>query len=324
MQYSVIVIDNTPYCFWDWNLKEKNLEFIRNFDPIYFEYISNLHLSVINSKESSKKDKQYASIAIRNAYSHSLETLFAFIGATIQARDFVPGWLNKYKPHELYSFVNKIHHNKNIRNKLKVNHLSWQSLSKIIHVFQLDNDAHTHQIKDNFGDLWQRLASDFLNDEFRKEYNSIKHGYRAQPGGFQMAIGIEKEPGIPAPPERMQSLGGSDYGSSFFVEEFPTKDKNNIRLRNKSRNWIPENFFYALILIKMSLCNIKSFLQIVNGIDPETVKFTWPENLTDFDKHWKETPGVLSSSFDTIVKASDIKAMSKEEILAKYDELFSE
>ncbi len=324
MQYSMIVIDNTPYCFWDWDLKDKNLNFIKGFDSTYFEYLGAIHSSVIDSADSDNNEKQYASIAIRNAYSHALETFFALIGAMLQAPDYIPGWLNKYKTRELYSLIKKIHRHQKFRKKIKLNEYSWKGISEIVHQFQFEDESKTKEIKDNFTSFWQRLANDFLNEEFQSEYNSIKHGYRAKPGGFRIAIGPQTDINTPAPPEKMQSLGGSDYGSSFFIEEYPAGDKKNIRLRNKSRNWLPKNFINALNLIRMSIDNIKSFLLIVNGNDPTTVRFSWPQNLEHFDEHCKESPGVISLGFDTIVKATDINIFTKEEILNKYDERYDD
>ena len=277
MQYSIIVVDDTPYCFWDWDIKGKNIDFIKHFDPKYFEYLAAMHYRIIDSEDSDNKEKQYSSIAIRNAYSHALETLFALMGAMFQAPDCVAGWLKKYKTVELYSLVKKIHRNQKFRKKIILSEYSWKGISETVHQFKLEDETKTREIKDNFAAFWQRLANDFLDKEFQSEYNSIKHGYRVQPGGFKLAFGLQTEFGKPAPPEKMQLLGGSDYGSTFFIEEYPAGDKNNIWLRRKSRNWLPKNFVHALNLISMSIENIKSFLLIVNGIDPQEVRFSWPE-----------------------------------------------
>jgi len=52
-----------------------------------------------------------AAIALRMAYSQGLETLFAFLGAAVQAPDCVVGYLLRYENRDLNSLIDKIRHN---------------------------------------------------------------------------------------------------------------------------------------------------------------------------------------------------------------------
>src|SRR4051812_7198190 len=103
IQYSRFVVNETPYCVWDWDITEQNLEFINSIDPRYFEHIAKIHGEMLEGE-----DQQYAAIALRTAYAHSLETFFALLCATIQAPDCVVGWLLKYRNKELFDLVRKI------------------------------------------------------------------------------------------------------------------------------------------------------------------------------------------------------------------------
>jgi hypothetical protein len=39
MQYCKFAVDEKPFCVWEWDLRERNLEFINNLDPAYFSYL---------------------------------------------------------------------------------------------------------------------------------------------------------------------------------------------------------------------------------------------------------------------------------------------
>jgi hypothetical protein len=113
LQYSCFAIDETPYCVWDWDVAGQNLRFLESLDPGYFEHLAKIHGELLEGEE-----KQYAATALRAAYSHGLETLFALLGATVQAPDCAVGWLLKYQNRELNEVVRKIHNRQSILSKL--------------------------------------------------------------------------------------------------------------------------------------------------------------------------------------------------------------
>jgi len=323
IQYLPIIVNDKPFCFWDSDFKKKNIEFLQGFDANYFNFVSGGLYEVIVEDKLPEKDKQYAAIGIRNLYSHAMETLFAFICATLQSPGFIPGWLIKYRQNDLYTLVKKIHDGKKFRSKIRPDELSWIGISKLINQFETDSKNKTENVKQKFGEFWQRTASDFLNNDFQKEHNSIKHGYRAEPGGFRMAFGIEKTPGKPA--SNMMPLGGSKYGTSFYIEEYPAEDKYNIQLRKKMLNWIPKNYYFGINLVCMSLTNIKSFLLSINGVSNETLKYMWPQRIDDFNEQWQSSPGVVSSLVpDVQLSKNYIKPFTKKQILEIYDNKYDQ
>lgn len=315
MQYSKFAVDEEPFCVWEWDLHERNLAFINSIDPTYFGYLASVHGQGLETAEQ----KQHAALSLRTAYSHGLETLFALLFSAIQAPDCVIGWLHKYNVGDLRSLINKVQTWQPILSKLVIRPITWEAISNTIHIaLSLEDTEKEAQVKAHFATAWRRFASDLADDKSGLEYNSIKHGFRATAGGFRAAIGIETTPGVPAPPERMHSLGGSDFGSSFFIPEKISDSKLHFRVRRHSRNWKPENFIYGLHLISLSLQNILSFLKLINGVEAKTVKFSWPSDESHFEEPWRPVAGVTSMGMDTGIITEHITPFSKDEILAIY------
>ncbi|MBI4232065.1 hypothetical protein HY605_02435 [Candidatus Peregrinibacteria bacterium] len=315
IQYSKFAVDEAPFCVWEWDLHERNLAFINSIDPAYFAYLANTHGQCLETDAQ----KQHAALSLRTAYSHGLETLFALLFSAIQAPDCVIGWLHKYDVGDLRSLIKKVQTWQPILSNLEIKPITWETISDTIHIaLSLEDKEKEKRVKSHFATAWRRFGSDLSDDKSGLEYNSIKHGFRARAGGFRVAIGIEDTPGVPAPPERMRSLGGSEFGSSFFIPEKISDNKLHFRVRRHSRNWNPENFIYRLHLISLSLQNILSFLKVINGVDAATVKFSCPSDETHFEEPWRSMAGVTSMGMDTIIMAGHIMPFSKDEILAVY------
>ena len=215
IQYAFFMIDDKPYCFWDVDIPTLTLDFLESIDPKYFEYLGNTYFS-----EDTEASNLLASLALRTAYSQALETFFAFVAATLQAPQCVPAWITTYWPSELKNVVEKITNNQPFPTILKRGTLSWQHVSDFIYSWLvLEDKSKEKRIKKNFASLWSKFASDFLDEGFSNEYNSIKHGFRVRPGGFHLSIGINEKPGEPAPREKMRLLGKSEYGSSYLSSQ---------------------------------------------------------------------------------------------------------
>jgi len=319
LEYAVFMVDNKPYCLWsDKSIKEYIFEFLDNIDPTYFVYQANTNLKKLNYK----KYKQHAALAIRTAYSHGLETLFSLLCASIQAPNCVPGWLLLCSNAQLCSIVNKINSREQVNTLFKQHPSDWRKISLAIHApLILEDKEKEKSIKNRFGELWSRWASDFLSETFSKEYNSIKHGFRVRPGGFSLAMGIEEIPGVHAPQENMRLMGKSEFGSSFLDYIKIGEIKHHIQLRRNSRNWDPEDMALGLHLISISISNIVSFLKVLNGVDATKVKFNWPRDTETFREPWKRTSslGVTSlSGFSNIIPVELITKYSEDNLKDLY------
>lgn len=310
------VVDKKPYACWDWELKEKNLEFLEGIDATYYNYIADAH-----SEHIDKDDKHRAALSLRLSYSQGLETLFSLICSAVQAPHCSIGWLLKYQNTDLSNVVENIHNRKRMYTRFKENNIGWEIFSKAVHsYFNYDKEKITW-IQDGFSKLWRKFAYDFLDKKFSQEYNSAKHGLRTRLGGFNLSIGEEEGRGTPAPPGKMCSLGGSEFGTSYFVIEKIVGDKNiNFRPRRQLRNWQPENLIFGLHLISMSINNVISFLKILNGVSGDKCIFKNPDSKDKFDLPWKKSVGVFNVNMDTVIGRDDIEPCNKESILKSYED----
>lgn len=311
MQSSSFATDKKPWCLWDWDIKEQTATFLKTFDATYFDYLAKLHEAHLEGEDS-----RHAATAIRTTYCHAMETLFALLGAIVQAPDCVPGWIQKYHPEHLKQIVEKISERQEVYSKIRGGPLTWEILAEFtLRYVSLTDKEKEKRIESGFGIFWNRLANDFLSNEIRSEYNSIKHGFRIGSGGSWISAGVEETHGVPCPPEKMQVIGGSEFGSTFF--EPRELCKNNLRLVRQAVNWDPFALAGRIRLISMSLRNLVSFLLIMHGANPGDVHFQWPGELGDFDEVW-HGPSILNSSFSTVIELKDIVPKNAEDILSVY------
>jgi hypothetical protein len=312
MQYSIFAVDHAPYCIWDEDLRARNLEFLKWIDPEYFTYLATAHTPQLNERL-----KKRASIALRAGYHHGIETIFSLLCATLQAPDCLMGWIHKCKTEQLRKVVNKITKKEPVLNKLGIEVPSWNELSARINRFSSMSREEAEAYQGAFARFWSKLASELLNEANNSEYNSIKHGFRALSGGFDLAVG--EHDSKEKIPEKFHPLGGSIYGSSFFslgsIKNSPLKKDPHMKISRVMVNWDPINMAYALNLISMSMKNIVSYLKILNGADPREVPFSRPENLNDFEKPWENKIGVVSGKFDLNVYEEQIDRFSAKEMI---------
>ncbi len=312
IQCSMFTVNDIPYCVWDPYLQKSNLEFINSINHRYFEYLAKIHAVNLDGD-----DKHLAATALRLAFYHGLETFFTLIFAALQAPECVLGWVHRYQIGQLRAMVKSVNKgNARFIVKPRLQPLSWDTISDHINLFSYEEKERTIQTKKLFAELWKRFGSDFLEDYNIQEYNSIKHGLRVSPGGFALAIGLEKTYGVSPPPEEMQLLGSSDFGNSFFrVEPISnTKDDPNFRIKKSAVNWNPEAIIYSLHLISISINNIASFLKLVNGVDPKNVEFIRPQDSEDFDKPIEGSPGLQNMTLNIGMDENVIRKFSRKEI----------
>lgn len=314
MEVIKFVIHERPFACWDWNLKDKNLEFLKGVDANYFSYVANL-----NSDHLENDDKHRAAVSLRLAYSHGLEALFALLCSAVQAPQCAIGYILNYRNTDLVDLVKKISNEKPVFTKFKQTPMTWQLLAKAIHSNLSCEEEKKKWIQRGFGKLWSWFAHEFVDESMTLEYNCLKHALRASLGGFHLAFGHEETPGVPAPPEKMVSLGGSTFGSSYFVKESVVpKDKRNFRPKRHSRNWSVHNLANGLVLISMSINNVVSWLLIVNGIPANKCRFEYPVSEKMFEEPWKEEVGITHASMDLVIKEEHIIPFTPKDIMQSY------
>lgn len=311
---SVFSVNEDPFCIWDISLSKRNLDFLEQFDAGYFEYLASIALRDIEDTEHKKR----AALLMRQGLYHGLETLFSMLGALIQAPDCVYGWILKCNPGDVRKIVERINcEDDSLPRKLVLDKVSWKELCGMIFSYSNSEPSEAQKNADNFSILWQRLAAHYLKDENVQEYNGIKHGFRIRQGGFGLRVGIEHEYGVSPPPGEMETIGYSEFGSSFLtLEKVPKDEKANrsYRSRKKSLNWSAEQVAQLLQLVSMSLSNVIAALKISNGIQPSQVQFVRPTEADAFERPWQISMGVTSITMDYSINPSCFETTTKQQL----------
>lgn len=252
-----IIIDTKPMVFWDADHAGTQQTFLDRIDPSYFRYLARLHETQLDGV-----DRINAGVALRITYSHALESLFALIGAAVQAPRTPAGWLLKYHYRDLKNLITKISNGQNFENRLNLHREQWPAVAKALAPWETtESDLDEHH--EATAVLWKALAQKLLDKDFDNEYMSLKHGFRVGSGPWYFRIGAEDVPGIPAPPERMRTLAASNFGSRFY--RATNLKPHHWSLEEPRVNWNPRVFARTLPLIADNMDNVLSFLKVING-----------------------------------------------------------
>ncbi len=92
MQYVEFKVNDRPLVYWDWQLGEKNLEYLRGIDPSYFNHVLDANIPHLDGDRQMQ-----AALAIRLAFYQAQETLFALLCSAIQSPNCVVGWNLSYR-----------------------------------------------------------------------------------------------------------------------------------------------------------------------------------------------------------------------------------
>jgi hypothetical protein len=310
LHFSRFAIHETPYCVWEFDLPAKNREFLEQLDPDYFFYQAETH-----HRNLSKEDptRQRAAIALRLSYGHALETLFALLGAVIQAPDCPLGYVTLYRPSELQHVIRRIGRMP-VLTKLDVP-LTWESLAALI--FENTLPEGREALEKASARAWARFAADFVDLELTREYNTLKHGLRARFGGFHLKVGIEPSFGVPPPEDEMRTLSGSEFGTASFVMEKVDNLKLHRQVVQVNTNWNPENMVAGVGILVASMHNVIAWLRRFNG-ERGPMLGRAPEDLIAFELPWRNRPATIRFQTGPDLREEDIDVLTSEEILAVY------
>lgn len=314
------MVNTEPYCVWEVDLQERNNDFLDGIDVEYYSYVLKSHIDCDDS------DDKRAVIAVRNAYYHAMETMYSLFGAFLQAPYCTYAWIGKYKTSDLRDIVKKINSGStSLETIVKIDKLSWENIAELVFSYYDPKSDEKQKIIDRFSNFWKLISSEFLNNDYIDEYNSIKHGFRVKSGGFGISVGVEKEYGVSPAEENMTVIGNSEHGSSFYkLSPIGGNLKNrSIKSSQKSLNWTIEKTAILIQLVEFSIGNLVSILKIMNGAKPSEMKFHLPEDPSCFEKAWQFNSTLNSSSFDFVLDEEKIPSLSRAELLKKYGELRS-
>ncbi len=307
----VFAVSDRAFCCWEWDLIDRTLRFLTSLDVEYYRQVAATWAELLGTDADMS-----ASIALRNAYHQGIETLFSLLGAYVQAPHAVPAWLAHCRTEDLEKVVRAMCDGSALLTQNGRQIVTFDLIAEDVFRACEWIEAGSEATSSRFATTWSRLAEDFLDPELRDEYNSIKHGLRVSPGGFSFAIGEEEVRGVPVSPERMRSLGGSQYGSTFLRSEKVSRSKHHVRTRRISLNWSAEAMMERLELISMSIANIVGALRCSLGIPPGTVQFVRPSSAATFGHAWSHHVGTRSVAIDTIVHIDAADELSAEALLA--------
>ena len=313
MDRYVFAVADEVYCCWEYDLVERNQRFLTTLDAGYFHYVANSHLGEIEGE-----NRQRAAVALRAAYHHGLETLFSLLGALTQAPGAVPAWLPKCTTPALRRVVQALEIGAPLLTQHGSQRLRLADLATIVHEYCWPDDDPADTTGQRFGLLWERFATDFLNDHHIAEYNSLKHGFRVAAGGFTLRIGEETEYGVLAPEENMRTIGGSPFGSNYYESRPVTADgaaKYHFRIRHSALNWRAEAMFQRLQLVAWSINNVIGALRCLNGATPGTIAFHRPEDPEAFEQAWRWPVGVNYSDLDVMIDPADINPVPRADLV---------
>lgn len=322
MQRMPLLTGDRASVYWGHDLAGDNQRFLEALDPGYYWFAAREAADRLSAKPPLEHaDQLRAAMALRVTFGQGVETLMALLCALAQAPRFPLGWMSRYKNEELRKVVEAIGGEREFPHQLTTDAVSWHLLSGMVHS-HVPEAAERLGLVDKFATFWGRMAHQLLSDSHQDEYNALKHGLRVMPGGFSIAVGIEKVRGQRAAPEDMQSLGGSTFGSSFTVPlRIEGAEKHHLRLSHRSRNWSWEALAVDLQLISQSIGNVVSCLRVIAGAPPSTVRFGWPAEHEDdvFTRYQQFLLSVQHFATADNVQAADIEALSAEDVRRLYD-----
>jgi hypothetical protein len=318
-----IVIDDEPMVFWDEDHAETQMKLLRRIDSSYFRYLARRL-----PEDLDGEDSQNAGVAIRLVYSHALESLFALIGAAVQAPYCPAGWLLKYRYFQLKNIVGwicdgeshaaKKQDRKSLENRVGLKGTGWQEVADVLSFRELDGDQELEEHRVATAKLWRNLARQMLDDDFDQEFMSVKHGFRAGPGPWQFSLGPEDIRGVPPPPERMRQLAFSQHGTTFYRAVKLTS--HNFAIEEPRVNWNPAVLATVIPLVANSIDNVLTFLKYSNDdrSDSLGIHLLTQDQVTDAFVD----PDIRGSSFrltwHSKMTADMVPSMTKEDILRAY------
>lgn len=306
----VFAVADKPLCCWEYDHRKRTLEFLEGLDPNYFAT-----MALLLGGQLDSDDRLAVSVALRLHYVQAIEALLTLLGATVQAPEAVPAWVASCNTENLDEVARRLKDGAALLTQVGRQRVSFIDASRHVHRYAWTTETGDDSTAARFGRFWRRLATDFLNELVRAEYNALKRGHRVAAGGFSLALGVEEERGVPAPVEAMRSIGSSTYGTTFFRTERVGTSKHHIRARRTSVNWSAIAVANRLLLISMSVSNVVAALRCALGVDPTTVQFQRPERSEVFDEVWDERVGVRHSNMDTVLTIATSDEVSPNKLL---------
>jgi len=327
------VIDR-PFAVWSWDIIAESRAFLEGVDHNFYLRIAKKILSDENlifddnaelgmNEIKSRKDIAAISRLLRH---HGIETLIMLWGALLQAPHAPHAYFLKCKTEDTRALARLF-----IRDecpkflRTKNSSLKFMDIVNGIHARTpyCDDDVYLQRL----GKVARSLIASAADDDDRDEFNSLKHGLRTRHGGFQLQVGVEDTPGVPANESDMVVLGASNDASWFNVAR-PLLNATNVESRvnfeigHTTLPWSLAKTICDLQLLSILIGNTVSTLLIGCGAPPSTVQF---HRLVDAEEWWEryETmghTGIMRWSMANNIDAGVVHVRSAEDVIDSYSE----
>jgi hypothetical protein len=260
-----------PYAIWSADVTADNEEFLKNLDPeFYHRTVTDVFLQKDWADDQTRKD---ASSLARLLWHHGLETCVMLMAAFVQAPHAAHAYVLKCQTGDAVEFARMLLAGSRPKYH-RLNDVPFCLRNLISGIHRSATIPDREEFFDNLDRAITDMLRDFISDDHRAEYNSIKHGLRAHHGRFGLAFGLEVTPGVEAPPENMQMIANSRDASHFNTAKGIGKDtKVHFKIERGSVSWSFEKCICDLQLLSIFMANIASALRKANGSKPGTLKF---------------------------------------------------
>jgi hypothetical protein len=309
ISYATFPVIDRGYCVWSKDIQARNLEFLRGLDPSFFVHAANAH--DVSRRETTTDDREMhqQATALRLLRGVATEALFAFLGATVQAPACVFGWLAKYKQQEIGEFVRRVQGRKALRVSADAfQSLSWETISRVVRAHL--PPEHSIMI-DLFAIAWSRMAADYLNDNTRGIYNSIKHGLRVSSGSF--SVSASGDPGL----DPLTFVSPTSH--SHFALQRIVEGKPHYSVARHTVSADPGYDQAAMAIAAASLANIITFLRVEAGDAELRPQYAMPDRQI-FDQLAQPGSAVKNINISEGIIPREEDMWSEEDILCIFDE----
>lgn len=319
VEFKSFAVNGKARCYWDTELRRKNMEFIRDIDPEYFYYAAIAHRDHL---DGGSGNRAHAAMSIRFSYHHGIETLFALLFAGLQAPGCVVGWIQQYTPEDLRELVGMVGGKPPRYLWLRPEPFTWQGIAETVFSPCYGEWENVEEMVSLFGQFWSRLATEFLAEQHAEEYNSIKHGLRLAPGATGIRVAVQEEEGKPAPFSESAAVVTGKDGSSFYVRNVIAKSEGaqHLSLKRYFINWDPDGLCTDLEIISTCIHNLRTWLLAYNGYREE--QLTYKGYRAEAFRERVPVIAVPRGTFEPGLTAEHISEhqFDKKEILDTYDD----
>jgi hypothetical protein len=294
-----------PICVWDPHLAALNQRFLAGLDPDFFLH----HCPSAGPPENDQRTALRDAITLRIAFGMGLESLFALLGATIQAPDCIFGWLSQYRNDELVELVRRINTAQPVLALSPFKPATWENVARVLLLPVATKSAERHaQIAARFASAWQIFAATFIDPQRSMEYNSLKHSFRVNPAGFNVEITHED----------VTLLKSSEHlGHTFpFVKKNEGR-RSDFSVSTATFALTPSVYSAALKVISCSLSNAVAFCRMRSGDDPAQLTVRMPDDAT-FDALTPTAIPVASLTYGA--RSTPDRYWTDQEVLSVYDD----